>query len=149
MPALAMPPPLPSTRPPVTVTSAISVVTPEATSNTRSIPEPSISVCLAPAPWIVTLFVRSRSPVAAASSAAPAIVSRNRPAGMAIVSPPRPAFAALTASRSEQSESQAPGAGSSRRVTVKVAAWAFAAAAKATDAASATPVRILIGAARR
>jgi hypothetical protein len=34
------------------------------------------------------------------------------------------------------------------RVTVKVAAWAFAAAAKANDAASATPVRILIGAGR-
>jgi hypothetical protein len=34
-------------------------------------------------------------------------------------------------------------------VTVKVAACAFTAAAKATDAASATPVQILIGAVRR
>src|SRR5919204_4347487 len=61
-----------------------------------------------------------------------------------MVSPPGPAFAARTASRSEQSESQALGAGSSLRVTTNVVARAFAAAASASTTTRATPIRALI-----
>jgi osmoprotectant transport system permease protein len=145
VPAFWIPPPLPSTKPPVTVRSESSAVTSGATSRTRSSPAASTTVVRAPAPMIRTLFVRSRSPVAAAFSPGPARPSRKSPAGRSIVSPPGPAFAARTASRSEQSESQAPGAGSSTRVTTNVAACAFAAQAKAAARTRATPIRALIG----
>src|SRR5262249_12336079 len=47
-------------------------------------------------------------------------------AGIRMVSGAASAFAAIIASRSEQSASQAPSAVSAVLVTVKVAAWAFA-----------------------
>ena len=53
-----------------------------------------------PAPASTTLSVRSRSPVAAASSSCPAIVSVYVPAGTLIVSDPARAFASWIAARS-------------------------------------------------
>jgi len=95
------------------------------TSNIRSSPAPtSIVVLASPAPLIVRLSVTSRSPVAALSSPPPTIVRLNVPEGRLMVSSPGAAFAAMTASRKEQSASQVPSAVSAVFVTVKVAAVA-------------------------
>ncbi len=105
LPTLKMPPPGAAPALPLVM------VTPESTSvaklctwNTRSIPPPLMVVKAAPAPVIVTLLktVMSRSPVAAASSPAPAMVSVKVPAGSAIVSSPGSAFASWMAARSVQ-----------------------------------------------
>src|SRR3954465_15849598 len=88
---------------------------------------PSTIVVAAPPPLIVTLSVTSRSPVAAASSPAPAIVSVYVPAGSVMTSAPALPFAATIASRSEQSASQLPSLVSAIFVTRKVAAFANAA----------------------
>src|SRR4051794_4197752 len=78
-------------------------------------------VTLAPAPLMLTLAVKFRSP---AVGPPPLRVRWYVPAGRATALPGA-AFAAMAASRSEQSPTeQAPGAGSSVRVTVKTAAWA-------------------------
>src|SRR2546425_290334 len=67
--------------------------------NTRSIPFPSMIVLSGPAPVMLTSSVTSRSPVAAASSPCPAIVSTYVPAGTTIVSGPARAFASWIAAR--------------------------------------------------
>ncbi len=73
---LSMPPPIPGPGLPFRiVTPEIDVVPLANTSNTRSIPFASMIALVAPAPVMVTASVMSRSPVAAASSPLPAIVS--------------------------------------------------------------------------
>ncbi len=99
------------------VTPEIDVVPLANTSNTRSIPPPSMIELAAPAPVMVTGSVMSRSPVAAASSPWPAIVSVMVPAGMTMVSAPVFAFDAWIAARSVQ----ATGAAVAQLVDVDVA----------------------------
>jgi hypothetical protein len=101
-----------------------------ARSNTRSIAPPSTMVAAALTPLIVSpalveqptlVQVTSRSPVLAASSFAPARVRVYVPAARVMLSAKTGVpFAAMTASRSEQStpETHPSGVGSSKRVTV-------------------------------
>jgi hypothetical protein len=93
---LAMPPPAAAPGLPFRiVTPEIDVVPFANTSNTRSMPPPSMIVLAAPAPVMVTAPLMSRSPVAARSSPRPPIppmVSVYVPAGMTMVSAPPLAF---------------------------------------------------------
>jgi len=98
------------------VTFWIVTVPVDSTWNTRSSWPPSMIVVAAVSPEIVTALVRSRSPVAFASSFAPASASVYVPAGTTIVSAPAPVahastavsvFAAWIASRSVQLPSTA------------------------------------------
>ncbi|TMB11922.1 MAG: hypothetical protein E6J71_24755 [Deltaproteobacteria bacterium] len=76
MPPVKMPPPVAAPGLPLRIVTPEMVVVPLAnTSNTRSIPFPSMMALPAPAPVMVTASVMSRSPVAAASSFRPAMVS--------------------------------------------------------------------------
>jgi len=103
MPPVRMPPPAAEPGLPLRiVTPEIDVVPLANTSNTRSSPPPSMIELVAPAPVMVTASVMSRSPVAAASSPRPAIVSVNVPAGMTMVSVPLFAFDAWMAARRVQ-----------------------------------------------
>ena len=75
-----------------------------------------------PAPLMVRSSVMWRSPAVAGGTNPPnGIVRRYTPAGRVMVSGPGAALAATTASRREQSASQAPSAVSAVLVTVKVA----------------------------
>jgi hypothetical protein len=79
VPALRIPAPSLTCAPLRTVTPASRAVMPLAAgskSNTRSVKLPSMIALAAPAPSMSTSVVTSRSPVAAASSAAPMSVSR-------------------------------------------------------------------------
>src|SRR3990172_48807 len=123
-----MPPPSPPL-PFWMVTPEMLPAPPDLTWNTRSRPPPSMMVVVAPAPLMVRPPealppAMSRSPVAARSSLAPAIVRVYVPAGRVMVSASGLALAAMIASRSEQSALQAPSAVSAVFVTVKVAAAA-------------------------
>ena len=80
---LRIPPPEPAARPPWMVNFEIETF-PPSTSKTRSRLFPS-TIVPAPLPLMVRFRVMSRSPVAAASSPAPAIVSLNVPLGKTIV----------------------------------------------------------------
>ncbi len=112
-------------------------------SNTRSVAggefAASMIVFAEPAPSIVTSSVRSRSPVAASASSPPWMLSAYVPAGTTMESGPGEAFAAITASRSEQSASQLPSAVSAVLVTVNVAAAAGSATTPARAPASSRP----------
>ena len=103
MPPVAMPPPAAAPGFPLRIVMPdIDVVPFAKTSNTRSIPPPSMIDVVAPAPVMMTASVMSRSPVAARSSPRPAIVSVKVLAGMVIVSTPLLAFDAWMAARSVQ-----------------------------------------------
>jgi hypothetical protein len=104
-PPFAMPPPAtPSGLPLRMVMPDIDVVPLANTSNTRSIPLPSMIVLATPAPVMMTGSLMSRSPVAARSSPRPLMVSKYglALAGMTMVSTPLLAFEAWMAARSVQ-----------------------------------------------
>ncbi len=99
-PLFKIPPPAPTTRPCWIVTPVIDTV-PLCTWMTRSRLLPSMIVLPAPLPWIETLAVMSRSPVAPLSAPVGASVSVNVPAGRTILLEPPCASAAWMAERNE------------------------------------------------
>ena len=92
----------PLLEPLVIVVAVISTLAPDRIWNTVSRAPPSTMVSAAPAPVRVTSSVMSRSPVAAASSRIPAMVSVYVPAGRVIASAPARALASWMAARSVQ-----------------------------------------------
>ena len=99
-PVFKIPPPSPAAWPCWIVTLEIDTLPPR-TWKTRSRLLPSMMVLVEPLPWMVRLLVMSRSPVALASSPAPAMVSVKVPTGRMILLAPPCASAAWMAERNE------------------------------------------------